>query len=327
MTATPDTLTEALRAVGEPTRFRILSLLRRGELAVGELVQVLEQSQPRLSHHLKTLTTAGLVERLPEGSWVFYRAAQHGWAVKLLDGLFDETLCDTSTLNADLAKLEQVRQKRADSAAAYFGEIAEDWDRLRSLHFPNEALEGALLELAGPGPFAHVVDLGTGTGRMLTLFAPRALQLEGLDLSHQMLTIARANLDAAGVDHATVRQGDVGDTPFPGDYADLVIVHQVLHYLDAPERVISEAARILRPGGRLLVVDFAPHTLDYLRQDFGHRRLGIRAENFKRWASDAGLDASDPVSFDPPPELEHGLHVHIWSVERPANTLAKGVAA
>lgn len=327
MIATPDTLTEALRAAGEPTRFRILALLRHGELAVGELVQILEQSQPRLSHHLKTLTQAGLVERLPEGSWVFYRAARLGWAAQLLETLFDNRICDTTSLDTDAAKLEQVRQKRADSAAHYFGEIAEDWDRLRSLHFSDESLENALLEIAGNGPFERVVDLGTGTGRMLTLFAPRARELEGLDLSHQMLTVARANLDAAGADNASVRQGDVQETPFPENYADLVIVHQVLHYLETPEDVIAEAARILRPGGSLLVVDFAPHTLDYLRQEFGHRRLGIRPEDMQRWAQTAGLDAADPLIFDPPPDLEHGLHVHIWSAQRPAAATPQGVAA
>ncbi|MEL7545116.1 MAG: metalloregulator ArsR/SmtB family transcription factor [Pseudomonadota bacterium] len=327
MTASPDILTEALRAAGEPTRFRILALLRRGELAVGELVQVLEQSQPRLSHHLKTLAMAGLVDRLPEGSWVFYRAAREGWAARLLDGLFDEAICDTTTLSADVAKLEHVRENRAKSAASYFGEIAEDWDRLRSMHFPNEALEGALLDLAGRGPYGRVIDLGTGTGRMLTLFAPFAQELEGLDLSHQMLTVARANLDAAGVEHASVRQGDVSETPFPEAHADLVIVHQVLHYLDAPDRVIAEAARILRPGGQLLVVDFAPHTLDFLRQDFGHRRLGIRSEDMQRWTEAANLEAATPLAFDPPETLEHGLHVNIWSAKRPQELQSQGVAA
>jgi len=142
-----------------------------------------------------------------------------------------------------------------------------------------------------------------------------------------MLPVARANLDAADLDNASVRQGDVADTPFPDAYADLVIIHQVLHYLGTPEQVIAEAARILRPGGRLLVVDFAPHTLDFLRQDFGHRRLGIRPEDMQNWMHSAGLSAADPLAFDPPADLEHGLHVHIWSGNRPASALMKGVAA
>jgi SAM-dependent methyltransferase/DNA-binding transcriptional ArsR family regulator len=319
MASDPDLIIDALKAAGEPTRLRILALLRRGDLAVGELVQILDQSQPRLSHHLKTLTTAGLVERLPEGAWVFYRARSKDWAGRLLQAIFEEIDTDAAPYVEDRIALTKVRQARAQSAETYFSEIADSWDQLRALHYPEADIERAILQEVEGQTFDRVVDLGTGTGRMLTLLAPHAKEAEGLDFSHHMLTVARANLNRAEVRNARVRQGDVTHTPFEDRSADLVIVHQVLHYLENPEGVIAEAARILRPGGRLLLVDFAPHDLEFLREAQGHRRLGIRQEDMSEWADTAGLALQDPLSFDPPASLEQGLSVLIWTATRPAN--------
>lgn len=318
--ATDQTLiVDAMKAAGEPTRLRILALLRRGDLAVGELVQILEQSQPRLSHHLKTLTNAGLVERLPEGAWVFYRARTKDWAGRLLQAIFDEIDTTQDPFRTDCDALQTVRQTRAQSAESYFSEIAETWDKLRALHYPEADIEQALLDQVDGQRFDRVVDLGTGTGRMLTLLAPLAKEAEGLDLSHHMLTVARANLNRADVRNARVRQGDVTDTPFEADSADLVVVHQVLHYLENPETVLAEAARVLRPGGRLLLIDFAPHDLEFLRETQGHRRLGIRHEDVSEWADAAGLALQAPLAFDPPASLDQGLSVLIWNATRPAN--------
>jgi ArsR family transcriptional regulator len=319
MSAHADPIVDALKAAGEPTRLRILALLRRGDLSVGELVQILDQSQPRLSHHLKTLTLAGLVERLPEGSWVFYRAQSKDWAGRILSAVFDEINLDASPFSDDRAALIKVRQSRARSAEMYFSEIAESWDRLRALHYPETAIEEALLASIEGESFDRIVDLGTGTGRMLALLAPYAQEAEGLDLSHHMLTVARANLNRAEVSNARVRQGDATQTPFESASADLVMVHQVLHYLEQPEDVIAEAARILKPGGRLLVIDFAPHDLEFLRETQGHRRLGVREEDMTAWADAAGLALQASQKFDPPASLEQGLSVLIWSATRPAN--------
>lgn len=319
MSPSLDQIVDALKAAGEPTRLRILALLRRGDLAVGELVQILDQSQPRLSHHLKTLTLAGLVERLPEGSWVFYRAQTKGWAGRILQTLFAELDTQVTPFSEDRAALVKVRHARAQSAEAYFSEIAEDWDGLRALHYPEAAIETAILSMVDGQDFDRIVDLGTGTGRMLTLLAPLTREAEGLDLSHHMLTVARANLNRADIRNARVRQGDVSDTPFETDSADLVIVHQVLHYLEEPDAVVTEAARILKPGGQLLIVDFAPHDLDFLRERQGHRRLGIREDDMMAWADAAGLDLQPPKRFDPPASLDQGLSVLIWTATCPAN--------
>lgn len=320
-----DDLLNWLRAAGEPTRLRILALLRVRDLSVGELVQILDQSQPRLSHHLKVLTTAGLVERLPEGSWVFYRAASAGGAVNFLDSLFGQIDLSQRPFQADITELADVGDERAKSAETYFADVAETWDTIRELHSPNTAIEAALLSLAGAGPFKRMLDFGTGTGRMLALFAPLAEAAEGIDLSHQMLTVARANLEKAGVSGARVRQGNVMSTPFDDSSADLVIIHQVLHFMDAPGKVIAEAARVLKPGGKLLIVDFAPHELEFLRAEHGHHRLGIRHNMLCGWAGRSKLSVSEPLAIEPPKNMQTGLTVNIWSAQK--DNLHKEVAA
>ncbi|MBY9067917.1 metalloregulator ArsR/SmtB family transcription factor [Hyphomonas sp. WL0036] len=316
-------LLERLRAAGEPTRLRLLSLLRQQDLSVGELVQVLGQSQPRLSHHLKSLSESGLAERLPEGAFVFYRAAQTGRGRELLDALFASLGPGVPEIEADLERLHTVMSGRAASAEAYFSSIAETWDTVRSLHYPNEAIEAALLDLAGDGPFRRMVDFGTGTGRMLALFAPLVTEAEGIDFSHRMLTVARANLEGAGVRNARVRFGNVTSVPFEDASADIVVIHQVLHFLDTPADAILEAARVLAPGGRLLVIDFAPHDLEFLRTEHGHHRLGVRHDALANWATEAGLSLEQPRSFAPPENGAPGLTVNIWRALKPASIREK----
>jgi ArsR family transcriptional regulator len=313
--ASLSTLVQELRAAGEPTRARILALLAHGELSVGELAQILGQSQPRLSRHMKFLTAAGLVERLPEGAWVFYRLPAEGRGRELADAFHAALDPDDPELARDVQRLADARAARAVAAEAYFARAAADWDALRALHYSEAEIEAAILESAGPGPFDFVVDFGAGTGRMLILLSPRARRLEGIDLSHQMLTMARANLAAAGVANAAVRHGDVCAAPYPDGVASLVIVHQVLHFLDEPGRALAEAARVLRPGGRLVVVDFAPHTLETLRADHAHRRLGVSQADFARWSEQAGIRVDAARRFAPPAHLAEGVEVTLWSGE------------
>ncbi|MEM7765963.1 MAG: metalloregulator ArsR/SmtB family transcription factor [Pseudomonadota bacterium] len=322
-----DRLIDQLKAAGEPTRMRILALLREDDLSVGELVQILGQSQPRLSHHLKVLSTAGLVERLPEGAWVFYRLASSADAVSLLAPLFARIDAEPGDTQRDGARLKAIRQARSSAAEAYFASVAGTWDTVRSLHYPNEAIEAAIMDLAGVAEgaapaFDRIIDLGTGTGRMLAILAPHARQVEGLDLSHHMLNVARANLEAAGIANARVRHGDAAATPFETASADLVILHQVLHFIDNPAAVLAEADRLLKPGGRLIVVDFAPHTLEFLRENHGHRRLGIRAETMADWVEPTALALSHPRRFDPPAGMAEGLSVQIWTADKPAGQTA-----
>jgi len=315
-------LIDALKAAGEPTRMRILVLLRQGELSVGELVDILDQSQPRLSHHLKTLTQAGLVQRFPEGAWVFYRLCRSGPGRNLLEAFFSELEILHTPYEQDQAALQAVRSARAVSAEQHFAEIAESWDRLRGLHYPEDEIEQAMLDAAKDRQYHRMIDLGTGTGRMLTLFSAQTAEAEGLDFSHQMLTIARANLAEAGITHAHVRHGRVEAPPFRDASADLVILHQVLHYLDQPAEAIRQAARLLAPGGQLFIVDFAAHELEFLRETEGHSRLGFRQSDMQEWLQVSGMKINICRSFAPPEALEAGLEVNFWVAEKESQTEA-----
>jgi len=275
---------------------------------------VLNQSQPRLSRHLKFLTGAGLVERLPEGAWVFYRLPVEGRARALVDTLNAAIDPEDADIRRDRVRLGEVKAERAGAADEYFSRVADDWDKLRALHYSEADIEKAVLAAAGAGPFDLVVDFGTGTGRMLALFAAKARRVEGIDLSHQMLTVARSKLQEAGVGNASVRHGDATAAPYPDDCASLVIIHQVLHFLDDPARALNEAARVLKPGGKLVVVDFAPHTLEHLRMDHAHRHLGVSEEDLERWGEKAGLAVKSAKTFRSP-DGDKGIAVTVWSAE------------
>ncbi len=310
------TFIDKLRALGEPNRLRILVLLKHGELAVGELVQILGLSQPRLSHHLKILTHAGLVDRLPEGAWVFYALPAHGAAREFLDQSLAQLDLKTGEFHRDITQLAYIRAARQESAKTYFDAIAKTWNMVRDLHMPSDKIETALLEMAGPEKVNHLIDIGTGTGRMLSLFAGQAERLEGLDFSHHMLTIARAHLNEKGIQNAHVRQGEAANLPFADNQTDLVILHQVLHFLDDPGRVLKEAARVLAPGGQLLIADFEPHKLEFLRDQHGHRRLGIRSGALEAWLVEAGLKLDISRTFEAPDTVREGLTVRIWSARK-----------
>ncbi|MBI1393116.1 MAG: metalloregulator ArsR/SmtB family transcription factor [Alphaproteobacteria bacterium] len=313
-----DVILNVFRAVGEETRLRIMALLRRGELTVSELTQILGQSQPRVSRHLKILADAGLVERHREGSWIFYRfinarIGRAGRAVAAVDAaiadLGDE---DDRILDRDRERFDQIREARAALAASYFRANAEDWDRIRGLHIPESEIEATMRELLGDEPIGVFVDLGTGTGRMLSAFADLYREGIGYDLSREMLAVARARLDRDGIAHAQVRLGDALALPAPTGSADVVCLHHVLHYLAEPGAAVAEAARILRPGGRLVVSDFAPHDLEFLRDDHAHRRLGFSEEEAKGWAETADLSPVSSISLAPSPGARPGLTVKLW---------------
>ncbi len=315
MTLEADDLVEMLRAAGEPTRLRVLALLADEELSVMEIGQILGHSQPRVSRHLKLLTQAGLVERFPDGAWVFYRLAATGPRRRLIDEVLALVDPSDAVWSGDLEQLDGVRRTRTADASAYFARNAVQWDEIRSLHVSESDVEAAILQAAGSGPFQRLVDFGTGAGRMLTLLGPRAESAVGLDLSQQMLNIARSEVAAAGLKAVELRHGDIYATGLPAGSSDLVVVHRVLHFMGDPGGAIAEAARLLRSRGRLLIVDFAPHTLEYLREAHQHRRLGFSDEEIARWLEQAGLDGGGALSLEP--SSPAGLTVKIWSGKRP----------
>src|SRR6202795_5220476 len=294
-----DDLNTALKAAGEETRLRILALLFEAELTVSDLTDILRQAQPRISRHLKLLAEAGLVERFREGTWAFFRLAERGGGAEVARALLDRLDPADQTIARDRQRLTSVRQARAAAAQAYFRAHAAEWDRIRKLHVSDEAVEAEIHATLAGAPFRSLLDLGTGTGRMLELFGPVIERGLGLDLSLDMLALARARLDRAGLKHCSVRQGDIYDLALPKESFDVVIIHQVLHFLDDGARAIAEAARVLRPSGRLLVVDFAPHELEFLRDQHAHRKLGFAPDTVAQWINASGLDVTAQRTLAP----------------------------
>ncbi|CAH1666289.1 ArsR family transcriptional regulator [Hyphomicrobiales bacterium] len=305
-------LLTAMKAAAEETRMRMLALLSEGELTVSDMTDILGQSQPRISRHLKLLAEAGIVERHREGAWAFFRMADHHPAATAIRDLVAHLDSADQRLAGDRARLKAARQARAEAAQAHFSRLADNWDKVRSLHVPEEAVEAAIIEVVGAKPVQAFLDLGTGTGRMLQLLAPLASRVVGVDASHAMLSVARANLERAGLAKVQLQQGDIHALPVEHDAFDLVLIHQVLHYLDDPARALREAAAVLAPGGRLLVVDFAPHALEFLREEHAHRRLGFAADQIGGWLEEAGLDVIAHRDLKPERDHPEQLTVSLW---------------
>ncbi len=306
-------LLSGLRGIGEASRLRLLHLLSHGELNVSEIAQVLKQSQPRISRHLKLMCDAGLLERYREGSWVMFRLKDDGKAAQLARSVLHLLSDSGMQLGRDIEQLARVRETRQEAARRFFEANAGNWDHLRSLHVSERQVEAACLELIGDTPIDTLLDLGTGTGRVLQLLAGRVGRAIGIDSSREMLAVARANLEQAGLSNARVRQGDIASLPLTVATVDLITMHQVLHYLDDPAKAIVEAARVLKATGRLLIVDFAPHDLEYLRGDHAHRRLGIASEHMTGWLNRASLELVHFSTLKPPKKLGRaGLTVSLW---------------
>lgn len=302
-----DELLSILRTAAEPTRIRLLALCAESELTVTELTRILGQSQPRVSRHLKLMVDAGLLERFREGTWAFYRLARSGPAQRVAAPVLDMIPASDPAIIRDKERLAGVKAERDRLAAAYFRENAKRWDEIRCLHVDDQVVEDALVDLLGDRRIDSLLDIGTGTGRILELLGPRVRRAVGVDMSREMLNVARTNLARAGLSHCEVRLGDMYGLSTDAERFDLVTIHHVLHYADQPGLAIAEAARVLAPDGRLVVVDFAHHDLESLRSEHAHRRLGFDDEEVAGWCREAQLDPQAPVSLPGNP-----LTVKIW---------------
>ena len=307
-----DELVGALRAVAEPTRLRLVALLGREELTVTEICRVIGQSQPRTAATCdcwwtRASSSGHLKAPLSTTAWpkVALRPSSRHRVAAL-------TPPNDVTISADLAALSRVRQARIEAATAYRSAHADELEGLRELYVGEAAVERALLDmLVGEGPIGRLLDIGTGTGRILELLAPHTEHSVGLDVDHEMLQVARAALGEAQLSRAAVRHGDLHRPPFEAGSFDVAVMHHVLHLLDAPGAAIADAARLLRPGGRLLVADFATHDLEHLRSLHGHRCLGIEDKEMLSWAVQAGLEVESERSL-PPTSPDEQLTVRLW---------------
>ena len=317
-----DDLLSALKAIGEETRLRILALCARDQINVSDLTQILGQSQPRVSRHLKLMTDAGLLERFREGPFAYFRLRREGDAAKLADAVVQMLPEGERGLESDRRRLQALKEQREHSIASYFRDNAPEWHRLRSLHVDDSKIERVLVGLLREKPAQNLLDIGTGTGRVLEVLAPHFQHGTGIDQSHEMLSLARANLARANVHNAEVRQGSMYALDLPDDGFDVVTLHQVLHYAEDPQAVLEEAARVLQPGGRLIVVDFAPHELVHLQREHAHRHLGFADNQVAGWMAATGLVAGAPRHL--PGER---LDVSIWVGERPPATAKPGAIA
>lgn len=308
-----------LRALADPTRLRIMRLLASMELAVGELAQVLGQSQPRVSRHIRILCDAGLAERRKEGSWVFLRSAigegrappLGAAAAQLLAVAEEDDAMFAARCAEDRRHLAAIRAARQSSAEAYFARHAADWDTLRSLHAADGPVEAALQQALGAAGLGRLLDVGTGTGRIAELLAPAASSVTALDKSPEMLRLARTRLQHLPAGALDLVQGDFTALPFAEARFDTVLFHQVLHYAQDPGAVLAEAARVTTPGGRIAIVDFAAHDREELRSAHAHARLGFSDEQMLGLLSEAGFGDQSARAL---PGKE--LTVKIWTGTR-----------
>ncbi|MEM7215340.1 MAG: metalloregulator ArsR/SmtB family transcription factor [Pseudomonadota bacterium] len=314
-----DQTVNLLRASGEPTRLRLLMLLSESDLTVSDLTEILGQSQPRISRHLKLLSEAGLLERYQEGAWAYFRLVDQGIGSGIITTLLAQISLDDAQVARDQERLVAVRRRRAERAAEYFSKSASEWDKIRSLHVDEAQVESTMLEMVGSEKIDAMLDLGTGTGRILELFSDIYEKGTGIDASRDMLSVARSRLDDAHLSRVQTRQGDLYILPTQGNFFDLVTIHQVLHYLDDPAVAIREAVKSLKPAGRILIVDFAPHELEFLRTEHAHIRLGFEREQMEAWLRDAGMKPADFRQLESKSgkgQAKETLTVSLWLAEK-----------
>lgn len=311
-----ESLLASLRAAAEPTRLRLLALAARGAFCVSEFTEILGQSQPRLSRHLKLLCDCGLLERVREGANVWF-TLPHGEAGSLARDLTARLPEDDPVLEADRRQAARVMAERARVASESFRRQGADWDEMRALDLPAAAVEAALLRMVPEPEIGRLLDIGTGTGRALELLAPRISQGIGVDASKAMLALARARLARPGLGHCSVRLADMYRLPFPDASFDLAVMQMVLHYAEDPPGVLVEAARVLRPGGRLIVIDLAAHRREELLTRLAHRWPGFSDDAMKALLTSAGMQPGAPVAVD------GALSICLW----PAPVTAHAAAA
>ena len=299
-------LLKILKALAEPSRLRLFNLCFTGEFTVSELVQILGQSQPRVSRHLRILCEAGLLQKIREGNWMLYRIAVETDGAMIGKKILDSLPKSDPAIDRDQERLSSVMMDRSKSATDYFRFRAEQWDQLRKQHVDESQIED-IEGIFGQEKINNFLDVGTGTGRMLELAGPYAEKMEGIDQSREMLAVARRNLEQTRFNNYSIRQDDMYQLSAADENYDIVCIHQVLHFAQEPGKVIAEASRVLQQGGRLVIVDFVTHKIVELREIHHHYRLGFSDGEFVHWFQRSGLHFRSPTHI-----AGRQLTVGIW---------------
>jgi ArsR family transcriptional regulator len=296
---------QQLHALGDEARARILALLERSEFTVGELCTVLGMAQPSVSRHLRTLADEGWVEARQEGRSRHYRlAASLAEPARALWRIVRAELADDSRLQADAERAEPILKRRRLRSTEFFSEAAERWDALRSELFGPAARLAPLIGLLDAD--WTVGDLGSGTGAMAETLCPFVGRVVGVDASESMLAAAAARLE--GLANVELRKGELESLPVGDGELDVAVLALVLHYVVDPPRVLAEARRALRPGGRLVVMDMRRHEpgAGYARE-MGHVWPGFELDRMSAWLSDAGFSAARVQPLPPEPDARGPL--------------------
>lgn len=302
---------KGLRASAEATRLRILGLCAHAELTVSDLVEILGQSQPRISRHLKLLVEAGVLVRNQEGPWAWYRLPEEGMGAELARLIVDLLPLEDRQHAQDLKRLQAISEGWTSRVADFFRQHAGDWEQIRSLHADQTAVDLALLSALRDGPIESLLDIGTGSAHVLSLVGKRAQSAIGIDRSREMLNVARSNLFKAGLKNCQVRQADMLALPFEDESFTAITMNMVLHFAERPDAAISEASRVLAKNGRIVIVDFVSHELEQLREEQAHRWLGFDDAQMQSWFHASGLHPLQPHHLD-----GGKLTVSLWSAER-----------
>jgi len=303
-----DRLVQVLKSIADESRIRLLILCAQGEFTVSELVQVLGQSQPRVSRHLRILCDAGILKRTRQGSWVFYRSVKGGPEsefVPLLKSFITES---EPVLKLDRKRLEHLKKERSRVAAQFFQKTASEWDNIRTHYVEDIQVESALQQCVSDVKPNSLLDIGTGTGRILKVLGPYVQDAEGIDFSHEMLNLARINLDHPSLEHCRVRHGDMYRLPYQEHSFNFITIHHVLHFANQPLEVLKEAGRVLKNKGQIAIVDFYSHEREEFRTKYHHHRLGFSDDEIKNWLDQIGLSMQPPIRIDGDP-----MEVVIWT--------------
>jgi len=275
------------KALADPTRLRLIAILDRGEFTVQELVEILAMGQSRVSRHLKILLEAGILMVKREGTWAYYRLAIASSPLSQQLPLLRESFAGQDQVGRDVQAAAGVLAHRRRRSQAFFDRHAHQWDHLVRELLPTPDYREQLL--AAVPPCETLVEVGVGTGSLLEPLSRRARAVIGVDHSPAMLQAARDALRVATLVNVDLRLGEMEHLPLESSVADVVLLNMVLHHAASPEAVIDEMARVLRPGGRLLVVDLLRHQSEWVREKLADQWLGFTCDEVCDWSRRAGF--------------------------------------